>query len=50
MMDFTDCVLDDLQVGMEVRFTFRIKYYDSKRDTTFYFWKAVPVKEVPVNG
>lgn len=50
MMDFTDCVLDDLKVGMDVRFTFRIKYYDSKRDSTFYFWKAVPVKEVPVNG
>jgi len=50
MMDFTDCVLDDLQVGMDVRFSFRIKYFDSKRDTTFYFWKAVPVKEVPTDG
>lgn len=42
MMDFTDCVLDDLKVGMPVRFSFRIKYHDAKRDTTFYFWKAVP--------
>jgi hydroxymethylglutaryl-CoA synthase len=50
MMDFTDCILDDLQVGMDVRFTFRIKYYDSKRDTTFYFWKAVPSGEVLLNG
>lgn len=48
MFEFTDCTLDDLQVGKEVEFTFRIKYYDPKRDTTFYFWKAVPVtKEVP---
>ncbi|MEW5783480.1 MAG: 3-hydroxy-3-methylglutaryl CoA synthase [Bacillota bacterium] len=46
MMDFTDCTLEDLQVGQPVRFTFRIKYIDMKRDTTFYFWKAVPAKEV----
>jgi hydroxymethylglutaryl-CoA synthase len=50
MMDFTDCSLDDLQVGMKVRFTFRIKYVDTKRDTTFYFWKAVPEKEVATDG
>ncbi len=50
MFDFTDCVMEDLSVGKTVRFTFRIKYYDPKRDTTFYFWKAVPEKEVPVNG
>lgn len=47
MFEFTDCTLEDLQVGRPVEFTFRIKYYDPKRDTTFYFWKAVPViKEV----
>ncbi len=50
MFDFTDCVLEDLEVGRAVRFTFRIKYYDPKRDSTFYFWKAVPVKEVAANG
>jgi hydroxymethylglutaryl-CoA synthase len=50
MMDFTDCVLEELQVGMQVKFSFRIKYYDAKRDTTFYFWKAVPSKEVSANG
>lgn len=52
MMDFTDCTLDDLKVDQAVRFSFRIKYYDAKRDTTFYFWKAVPNKEVevPANG
>ncbi len=50
IMDFTDCALDDLHVGMNVRFTFRIKYVDKKRDTTFYFWKAVPLEEVASNG
>jgi hydroxymethylglutaryl-CoA synthase len=52
MMDFTDCTLDDLKVDQSVRFSFRIKYYDAKRDTTFYFWKAVPKREmeVPANG
>jgi 3-hydroxy-3-methylglutaryl CoA synthase len=45
MFDFTDCTLEDLAVGKAVEFSFRIKYYDSKRDTTFYFWKAVPVQE-----
>lgn len=50
MMDFTDCTLDDLEVGKPVNFTFRIKYLDKKRDTTFYFWKAVPAKEVSKNG
>jgi hydroxymethylglutaryl-CoA synthase len=46
MMDFTDCTLEDLQVGKPVRFSFRIKYVDTKRDTVFYFWKAVPAEEV----
>jgi uncharacterized OB-fold protein len=50
LMDFTDCTLDELQVGKPVDFKFRIKYIDSKRDTTFYFWKAVPSEEVPANG
>ena len=50
MVDFTDCNLDDLKVGKEVNFSFRVKYIDQKRDTTFYFWKAVPAKEVPLSG
>lgn len=45
VMDFTDCTLDDLAVGKPVEFTFRIKFYDSKRDITNYFWKAVPISE-----
>jgi hydroxymethylglutaryl-CoA synthase len=50
LMDFTDCSLEELQVGKPVEFTFRIKYFDQKRDTTFYFWKAVPSGEVLLNG
>ncbi len=45
LMDFTDCTADELQVGMPVEFTFRIKLYDPKRDVTNYFWKAVPAME-----
>jgi hypothetical protein len=30
-------------VGNPVDFSFRIKFYDSKRDITNYFWKARPV-------
>ncbi len=42
MMDFTDCVLEDLSVGMPVDFSFRKKFHDAKLDISFYFWKAVP--------
>ncbi len=45
LLDFTDCTLEDLAVGKPVDFSFRKKYYDPKRDITFYFWKAVPAIE-----
>lgn len=45
VFDYTDCVLEDLEVGKKVEFSFRIKMYDQKRDITNYFWKAVPVAE-----
>jgi len=44
--DFTDCTLDELNVGMPVEMSFRKKYYDDRRDIHGYFWKAVPIKEV----
>ncbi len=44
-LDFTDCTLEDLAVGKAVDFSFRLKYYDPKRDISFYFWKAVPARE-----
>jgi len=46
MMNFTDCDLGSLHVGMCVSFSLRIKYFDEKRDIIRYFWKAVPIKEV----
>jgi NAD(P)-dependent dehydrogenase (short-subunit alcohol dehydrogenase family)/uncharacterized OB-fold protein/putative sterol carrier protein len=45
MADFTDCVLEDLQVGMHVEMVFRQHYVDDKRGYTGYFWKAVPAKK-----
>lgn len=43
MMDFTDCDLDDVEVGVPMSLTFRKKYYDKMRGFTGYFWKAHPV-------
>ncbi len=42
MMDFTDCSLADVEVGVPVKMQFRKKYYDSQRGFTGYFWKAAP--------
>ncbi len=42
MLDFTDCDLDELEVGMEVELTFRRKYHDVHRGIHTYFWKACP--------
>ncbi|MDY6880590.1 MAG: zinc ribbon domain-containing protein [Thermodesulfobacteriota bacterium] len=44
--DFTDCKLEEVEVGMPVSMSFRRKYFDEKRDISGYFWKAIPVKEV----
>ncbi|MEJ5300682.1 MAG: OB-fold domain-containing protein [Thermodesulforhabdaceae bacterium] len=43
MLDFTDCNLGELQVGMEVELSFRRKYHDRHRGVHTYFWKAVPI-------
>jgi len=42
LADFTDCVLDDVKVGMGVRMNFRKRLYDPQRGFHGYFWKAVP--------
>ena len=42
MVDFTDCSVDDVEVGVEMKMTFRKTYHDSKRGFTGYFWKAMP--------
>lgn len=44
--DFTDCELDELAVGKEMEMSFRRRTYDTKRDISRYFWKAIPKREV----
>ena len=44
MLDFTDCKLEELKVGMEVELTFRRKYHDAHRGIHTYFWKATPLR------
>ncbi len=42
MLDFTDCQLDNISVGMELDLSFRRRYRDDTRGFSGYFWKAVP--------
>ena len=46
MMEFADFEPSELKVGQPVRFVFRIKDKDSKRNFCRYFWKAVPANIV----
>jgi 3-hydroxy-3-methylglutaryl CoA synthase len=43
MMDFTDCNMDEIEVGVPMKLSFRKKYHDPKRGFTGYFWKATPI-------
>ena len=43
MADFTDCRLEDIQVGLPVRMEFKRKGVDKERGFSNYFWKAVPI-------
>ncbi len=45
MADFTDCELDDLEVGVPVRMVFRRHHTDEERGFVGYFWKAVPLAQ-----
>ncbi len=47
MMDFTDCTMNDIEVGVPMQVTFRKKYYDKDRCFTGYFWSAAPVFKKP---
>jgi len=40
LIDFTDCSMDDVEVGVSMKMTFRKTYHDDKRGFTGYFWKA----------
>lgn len=42
MLDFTDCDLDHVEVGVAMKPSFRKKYQDNRRGFTGYFWKATP--------
>ena len=42
MVDFTDCSLEEIKVGMPVKMAFRMKYTDQGRGFTGYYWKAIP--------
>jgi uncharacterized OB-fold protein len=42
MLDFTDCDLDQIKVGMKVKMSFRKRYFDERHGFTGYFWKAIP--------
>ena len=46
MVDFTDCDLSEMEVGVPMKPSFRKKYYDQKRGFTGYFWKATPVRTI----
>ena len=42
LMNVTDCVLEELKVGMPVEMTFRKLYSDAARGIHNYWWKATP--------
>jgi uncharacterized OB-fold protein len=50
IMDFTDCNLDEVEVGVPMKPSFRKKYHDKDRGFTGYFWKAVPVRTANEKG
>jgi 3-hydroxy-3-methylglutaryl CoA synthase len=41
-LDFTDCDLNQVKVGMPIAMSFRRRTKDQARGFTGYFWKAVP--------
>jgi len=42
LVDFTDCTLEDVGVGVPVNMSFRLRLKDDMRGFRGYFWKAVP--------
>ena len=42
--DITDCDLDSLTIGTEVKMTLRRRYVDERGGIIGYFWKAVPIE------
>ena len=46
LVDFTDCTLEDVRVGLPVQLSFRRRYKDNERGFSGYFWKAMPAVKV----
>lgn len=42
LMEFTECPLEKMRVGLRLRFVFRIHAIDSQRGFRRYFWKGAP--------
>ena len=42
LMEFTECPLEKMRVGLKLRFVFRIHAIDSQRGFRRYFWKGAP--------
>ena len=42
-LDFTDCELEDIGVGLPMKMAFKRKGVDAERGFVNYYWKAVPV-------
>ncbi len=48
--DFTDCELDEIEVGLPITMAFRRKSVDRERGFVNYFWKAVPTMRTGVSN
>jgi 3-hydroxy-3-methylglutaryl CoA synthase len=46
-MEITDVAPGEVENGMRMRMSFRIKDVDERRNFTRYFWKAVPLRDAP---
>ena len=44
LMEFTECPLDAMRVGLKLRFVFRIHALDEQRGFRRYFWKGAPAR------
>jgi 3-hydroxy-3-methylglutaryl CoA synthase len=44
-LEITDVAPNEVDTGMRMRMSFRIKDLDERRDFKRYFWKAVPVRD-----
>lgn len=42
LMEFTECPLERMRVGLKLRFVFRVHAIDSQRGFRRYFWKGAP--------